>query len=58
MIRVAWTRLEREVLVERLGAVVLGVDEQRASADAVGRLRRPQQRIFQQRRSEATKSTI
>jgi hypothetical protein len=38
MIRVAWTRLEREVLVERLGAVVLGVDEQRASADAIGRL--------------------
>jgi hypothetical protein len=37
---VAWTGLEREVLVERLGAVVLGTDEQCTGAEGVGRFRR------------------
>jgi hypothetical protein len=48
MVGVIQARLEVEVLIERLGAVVLGVDEQCAGTDSVGGLRCTYQGVFQE----------
>lgn len=52
MVRIARARLDGEMLVKSLRVIVFGMNKQRPGTDCIRCLRRPQQRILEERWSD------